>query len=249
MRYQNDFSAGVIAAVNHKGDSDSTGAVTGNILGALLGYSAIKDKWKHDLELSEVILEIADDLCYGCRMSEYSSYNDPDWESKYVKMHRPNKKEEVVFFWKEDGPEGHFSNWFKRKFVIDDFEYLHVEQYMMAQKAKLFHDSKRYTAILRATEPWECKNLGKMVKPFDSAKWDAVKFEIVKEGNRAKFKQNPDLMKALLNTGEASPKDYIWGIGLDADTAAKTPSSDWPGKNLLGKVLMELRSEFMDKTN
>ena len=42
LRHQDDFSAGVIAAVNHSGDSDSTGAVTGNILGALLGYAAIR---------------------------------------------------------------------------------------------------------------------------------------------------------------------------------------------------------------
>ena len=34
LRYQDDFSAGVIASVNHKGDSDSAGVVTGNILGA-----------------------------------------------------------------------------------------------------------------------------------------------------------------------------------------------------------------------
>ena len=64
LRHQNDFSAGVIAAVNHKGDSDSTGAVAGNILGALHGYQAIEEKWKKDLELSDVILEIADDLCH-----------------------------------------------------------------------------------------------------------------------------------------------------------------------------------------
>ena len=70
LKYQNDFSAGIIAAVNHKGDSDSTGAVTGNILGALLGYNAIDDQWKEDLELSDVILEIADDLCHGCQISE-----------------------------------------------------------------------------------------------------------------------------------------------------------------------------------
>ena len=88
LRHRNDFSAGVIAAVNHSGDSDSTGAVTGNILGALLGYDAIEPKWKRDLELSEVILELADDLCHGCQMEEYSSYQDPEWEAKYIEMHR-----------------------------------------------------------------------------------------------------------------------------------------------------------------
>ncbi len=87
LRYEDDFSAGIIAAVNHKGDSDSTGAVTGNILGALLGYEAIDEKWKTDLELLDVILEMADDLCHGCQMSEYSSYNDPDWFRKYIRMH------------------------------------------------------------------------------------------------------------------------------------------------------------------
>ena len=100
LRYQRDFSAGIIAAVNHKGDSDSTGAVTGNILGALLGYQAIDERWKHGLELSDVILEVADDLCHGCQMSEYSSYHDPDWAAKYIEMHRPVRSQPAVFFWK-----------------------------------------------------------------------------------------------------------------------------------------------------
>ena len=86
LRYQDDFSAGIIAAVNHKGDSDSTGAVTGNILGALLGYDAIDEKWKTNLELMDVILEMADDICRGCQMSEYSDYEDPDWLRKYTGM-------------------------------------------------------------------------------------------------------------------------------------------------------------------
>lgn len=62
LRYTHDFSAGIIAAVNHNGDSDSTGAVTGNILGAIHGFAAIADKWKQNLELLDVLLELADDL-------------------------------------------------------------------------------------------------------------------------------------------------------------------------------------------
>ena len=87
LKYRNDFSKGIIAAVNHSGDSDSTGAVTGNILGALLGYSGIEDKWKKNLELHDVICEMAEDLCYGCHMSEYSDYYDEDWVRKYIKIH------------------------------------------------------------------------------------------------------------------------------------------------------------------
>ena len=84
LRHQDDFSAGIIAAVNHKGDSDSTGAVTGNILGAIHGYNAIDVKWKENLELSDIILEISDDLCYGCPMNEYDDCDDPEWTRKYI---------------------------------------------------------------------------------------------------------------------------------------------------------------------
>lgn len=87
LRYSDDFSGGIIAAVNHSGDSDSTGAVTGNILGALIGYEAIEGKWKKDLECADIILEMADDLCHGCQMSEYSSYHDASWTLKYMDMH------------------------------------------------------------------------------------------------------------------------------------------------------------------
>ena len=91
LKYQDDFSKAIITAVNHRGDSDSTGAVTGNILGALVGYDAIEDKWKENLELIDVILEMADDLCYGCLMDEFSNYRDPAWISKYIDMHQYKK--------------------------------------------------------------------------------------------------------------------------------------------------------------
>lgn len=86
LRHQDDFSAGVIAAVNHKGDSDSTGAVTGNILGALLGYEAIEAKWKTNLEIADVILEIADDISQGCQISPDGRCEDSDWTRKYIGM-------------------------------------------------------------------------------------------------------------------------------------------------------------------
>ncbi len=257
LKYQHDFSKAIVVSVNHKGDSDSTGAVTGNILGALVGYEAIDAKWKKNLELHDVILEMADDLCHGCQMDEFSHYSDPAWISKYMEMHRYQPvpiKPSCTFFWKDDEENGWFSNWYRRDFIIDDFQYFCVEQYMMAQKAKLFHDAENYTKILRANTPGGCKNLGKLVTPFDSAVWDAAKYEIVKAANRAKYEQNPDLKARLLTTGdsilaEASPKDKVWGIALIAADAADMNPQDWPGQNLLGKILMELRAEFGGGSN
>ena len=95
LKYEKDFDKALIAAVNHSGDSDSTGAVTGNILGAYLGMSAIPQKYLDNLELKDVILEIADDLFNDCKITEYGSYHDEVWEQKYIdKTYTPKKKEE-----------------------------------------------------------------------------------------------------------------------------------------------------------
>lgn len=60
--YQDDFDMALIASVNHKGDSDSTGAIAGNILGAWGGYDAIPEKWKTNLELHDAIIRMGDEL-------------------------------------------------------------------------------------------------------------------------------------------------------------------------------------------
>ena len=60
--------------------------MTGNILGALTGYERIEQKWKENLELADVILEMADDIGHGCLIDEYSENSDPDWERKYIYM-------------------------------------------------------------------------------------------------------------------------------------------------------------------
>ena len=62
LRYPDDFSKAIIVSVNHKGDSDSTGAIAGNILGAVCGYEAMEQKWKDNLELRDEILELADNF-------------------------------------------------------------------------------------------------------------------------------------------------------------------------------------------
>ena len=84
VRYADDFEKGVTAAVNHDGDSDSTGSIAGNILGTSLGYDAIPPKYLERLELREVILEMAEDLYRGGADGQ-----DPAWESKYVAMTYP----------------------------------------------------------------------------------------------------------------------------------------------------------------
>ncbi|WP_426349763.1 NADAR family protein [Alloiococcus sp. CFN-8] len=170
----------------------------------------------------------------------------------YITNDKREERPKYVFFWHEYDKNGYLSNWYESPFVIDDFKYRNVEQYVMAQKAKLFHDADGYTAILRASTPKECKALGKLVKPFDAELWDANKVRIMTEGNRAKFQQNPDLMEKLLDTGEAllaeaSPYDGVWGIKLAAEDAALISPSEWPGQNLLGSILMELRLEFLGK--
>jgi ADP-ribosylglycohydrolase len=60
-----DFARGVRLAVNHGGDSDSTGAIAGNILGSLLGVAAIPLAWLERLELREVIEAVGRDLLTG----------------------------------------------------------------------------------------------------------------------------------------------------------------------------------------
>lgn len=85
LKYTDDFEKGIITAVNHKGDSDSTGAITGNILGAYLGLKKIPEKYLQNLELKDIILELADDLYEQCPMEDISDYFDEIWYSKYCK--------------------------------------------------------------------------------------------------------------------------------------------------------------------
>jgi ADP-ribosylglycohydrolase len=61
------FDEAILLAVNHSGDSDSTGSITGNLWGVMHGVSAISAKWTLELELHEEIIAVADDLFRVCQ--------------------------------------------------------------------------------------------------------------------------------------------------------------------------------------
>jgi len=62
LRHIDDFKGCMICAVNHGGDSDSTGAVAGNIIGAILGYDALPQEFTQPLQLQDLIVGMADEL-------------------------------------------------------------------------------------------------------------------------------------------------------------------------------------------
>lgn len=94
IKYSKDFEKAIICSVNHNGDSDSTGAIAGNIIGTYLGYDKIPDYYIENLELKDIILEIAEDLFIGCPINEYSNDKDEYWQSKYLYLNRDLSKEQ-----------------------------------------------------------------------------------------------------------------------------------------------------------
>ncbi|MDP4178887.1 MAG: ADP-ribosylglycohydrolase family protein [Bacillota bacterium] len=62
LSYPEDFEKALKLSVNHSGDSDSTGAVCGNIMGAKLGLKSIPNQWIEKLQLTDLIKEMAEKL-------------------------------------------------------------------------------------------------------------------------------------------------------------------------------------------
>ncbi len=141
------------------------------------------------------------------------------------------------------------SQWWPSPFQVDGLQYQTAEHYMMAAKARLFDDEECATRIIACSHPGEAKKLGRRVRNFDDETWQAHRFEIVVHGNSAKFMQHDDLRSFLLGSGdrilvEASPVDPVWGIGLAQDHPDAAHPAKWPGLNLLGFALMEVRSRL-----
>lgn len=164
-----------------------------------------------------------------------------------------NENEYCLFCSHNYGEWRVFSQWFPSTFQLNIegnmIIFKNCEQWMMFQKALLFGDEESSKKILNTNDPWTIKQLGRGVQGYKQDVWDKNKYEIVRQGNYLKFSQSPELVNILLATGnriiaEASHYDRIWGIGLRPDNPDAHDINKWKGENLLGKVLMDVRTQI-----
>ena len=174
------------------------------------------------------------------------------YRTKLIEQFNKGEKPDFEFFWKPENDvinKSCFGQWTFSEFKIDTDIYYYTEQYMMAEKARLFKDKEVLEQIMKAKDPKEMKALGKKVRNFNQDIWDKTKYSIVLNGNYFKFAQNPGMRNFLLATGnkilvEASPLDKIWGIGLSEENSNAMNPNLWRGQNLLGFALMEVRDDL-----
>ena len=140
-----------------------------------------------------------------------------------------------------------FSNFHSCKFVKDNETYICSEQFIQAQKAKIFNDDATQAKIMRETSPYEMKKLGGKVANFVEHIWLKESERVATEACLAKFSQNDHLKVCLLETGQKNLVEASWdkhwgaGLALDHNSILTGP---WTGNNLLGKVLMRVREQL-----
>jgi hypothetical protein len=163
-------------------------------------------------------------------------------------------KNNAVLFYSEKNSDGYLSNWYLCDFKVDNISFHSGEQWFMYSKAMLFGDTEIADIILQtplktSLDNKAIKELGRKVSRFTIDIWERHREELIYKGLYEKFRQNDDLKKKLLATGdkllvEASPYDKIWGIGLSASTPEAWDTDNWKGLNILGKILMRVRENL-----
>ena len=144
----------------------------------------------------------------------------------------------ILFYSARQAPYGCFSNFSAHSFFLDGRRWKTSEHYFQAQK---FVGTAHELEIWRAKGPGEAARMGRDRKRPLRRDWESVKDNVMRRVVRAKFEANEDIRQLLLGTKEAeliedSPIDYYWGCGADGS-----------GKNMLGRILMELRAELRAK--
>ena len=139
----------------------------------------------------------------------------------------------IYFYGTRDSPHGCFSNFSPHGVELDGEWWPTTEHYFQAQK---FAGTEHALDVRRASTPKRAAAIGReRMRPL-RPDWEAVKDDVMRRAVRAKFETHPALREILLATAdeeiiENAPHDYYWGCGRDGT-----------GRNMLGKILMEVRA-------
>lgn len=142
---------------------------------------------------------------------------------------------DVVNFYSVSDPYGEFSNFAQYPIVLDGERWPTSEHYFQAQK---FEDVSYRQKIRKTSSPMQAARMGRDRKQKLRRDWESAKVGIMRSAVRAKFTQHGELRALLLSTGDAklvehTENDDYWGDGGDGS-----------GQNMLGRILMQLRSEI-----
>ena len=115
----------------------------------------------------------------------------------------------------------------------------------MYHKSVENNDVATARAIRYTVNPREIKALGSSVKVIDHNQWDNMKAGLMVNLVRAKFTQNENLKKMLMDTKEKQTgRDPFFSIGLPLTRKDVLDTSKWTGANHLGLALQTVRDEL-----
>jgi len=144
----------------------------------------------------------------------------------------------TIKFYHEVGEYGCFSNFSPHPLLLGGKSWPTTEHYFQAQK---FVGTPMEEEIRNAKSPAKAKALGQTRRVKLREDWEQVKDDVMRDVVRAKFTQHTHILSILLGTGDAlivehTANDSYWGDGGDGH-----------GKNMLGKIIMQVRDELKSK--
>ena len=147
----------------------------------------------------------------------------------------------VCFF----GELNAFSNFNLAKFSINGIEFHSSEQYIQYVKVMYFKDTSTATEILNTDTALQCKELSRAITNFTLNHWNADAKDQCYPGIEAKFLQNEEHMKLLLETGDKkiaeASYDNVWGTGIPLQLSDCLKQKEWGQIGILGDILMDMR--------
>ena len=153
---------------------------------------------------------------------------------------------DAFFFHLPTEPNGYLSNWYHSPFDLDGMHFTSVEQYIMYRKCMVFGDKTSAAAVLATDDTAKQQAIGRNASGFIGSVWAGMRQMVVFRGLMAKFTQNEDLKKKLLDTEDAylvecAGSDKIWACGIRLSDDRRFDAANWTGDNILGFALMEVR--------